>query len=119
MSDVDSEVLEARQRSDVIKNRVLSLCEDYPSVKGDYRLLWYRYIQRFHGAKLSFKGKSFFEELRVMPSPETIGRRYRELAEEGVDVLPRAGTQLKRVKRCRVYRDFYGQKELVDEEWFA
>jgi hypothetical protein len=117
MSDVDRRVLEARQESSAIKKRVLALCRDYPSVKGDYRLLWYRYIQRFHGARLSFKERSFFDELRRMPSPETIGRRYRELCEEGVEgVLPSEATQRKRRKRERVMRSAYSRSNLWDFE---
>ena len=114
MSDVPIGVLEKRVRSPKVRDLVEQLCRSRPSVKGDYRLLTYWMWKNYYGIKISL---DTFDMIRCAPSPETIGRRYREIVEEKdaeVGELknpfrPTAETQSKRRKNYRVYSEYFKQ----------
>jgi hypothetical protein len=104
MSDVDQDTLEARANDPTCKELVKELCRVYPSVKGDYRLLYYRYL-RSQGLHLNVQE---FDLLRTLYSPETITRRYRELANDNpTDYAPTEATLSKRRKNEKVYRAYF------------
>jgi len=104
MSDVPLETLEARAEDPTCKHLVAELCRVYPSVKGDYRLLYYRYL-RSQGLHLNVQE---FDLFRTLYSPETITRRYRELANDNpVDYAPTEATLTKRRKNEKVYRAYF------------
>lgn len=114
MSDVSIMVLNSRMESESIKNNVAALCERYPSCKGDYRLLVYRYWTRVCGIKINLKT---FDEIRNCPSGGTIERRLRELRQEDEEkalaegrsnkFAASPGTTSKRVKNREVHRNYY------------
>jgi hypothetical protein len=104
VSDVPVETLEERANDPTCKDIVAELCRVYPSVKGDYRLLYYRYL-RSQGLHLNIQE---FDLLRTLYSPETITRRYRELAGENPeDYAPTEATLSKRRKNEKVYRNYF------------
>lgn len=104
MSDAPRDVLEQRLDDPTCKMLVAELCHVYPSVKGDYRLLYYRYI-RSQGIKITLKD---FDQLRALYSPETVARRYRELQDENPsEYAPTEATLLKRAKNEKVYRAYF------------
>jgi putative component of toxin-antitoxin plasmid stabilization module len=107
MADVERETLEARANDPTCKELVATLCRVYPSVKGDYRLLYYRYL-RSQGLHLNIQE---FDLLRTLYSPETITRRYRELANDNpADYAPTEATLSKRRKNEKVYRAYFKQQ---------
>jgi hypothetical protein len=123
LSKVSKVTLEARLRDGTARKMVFELCERFPECTGDYRLLYWRYLREFRGCTMSFDSlKPFFEALRAGYSPETIGRRYRELVEEaeanadeaalGV-LLPSKATQVKRELNRQVHEGFYRVKPTV------
>ena len=118
MSDVAKVVLEARLRNQVIKDRVHSVLLDYPATRGDDLALAMRYYRRYYPfikslwdlERASYEGR--------VPTPDTLSRRRRELVyDEGhAELLPREGTQRKRLKNAVVYWGYYGLKPLMDFE---
>ena len=105
MSDVPIEVLRKRQKNPRVKDNVAMLCTAYPTCKGDYRLLTYRYWRECCGITINLKQ---FDQLRHAPSPETITRRYRELRQELPEkYTPSKGTTEKRAKRNSIMHDYY------------
>ena len=79
------ETLESRLANDTCKRLVWEILDAFPPTKGDYRLL-YRYaraeqMRRFDNnpelAKLTG-----FEKERLLYSPDTLGRRYREICDD-------------------------------------
>jgi hypothetical protein len=104
MSDVTHEVLQDRCADPTCKMLVAEICRAYPSCKGDYRLLYYRYL-RASGIKITLHD---FDHLRELYSPETVARRYRELQDENpVEYAPTEETLLKRGKNEKVYRAYF------------
>jgi hypothetical protein len=104
LADVDYDTLEDRANDPTCKEIVKEICRAYPSCKGDYRLLYYRYL-RYSGLHINLKE---FDLLRSLYSPETIARRYRELQNENpIDFAPTEETLLKRGKNERVYRAYF------------
>lgn len=104
MSDVPKETLEERLDDPTCKILVAELCRAYPSCKGDYRLLYYRYI-RSQGIRITLRD---FDQLRALYSPETVARRYRELQDENpAEYAPTEATLLKRAKNEKVYRAYF------------
>ena len=77
-----------------IKQRVRHVIECYPCVKGDYRLLNYYYNKMFGNY-----------EIRKNPSPESINRMYRKLAEEHPEFRPSERVQKKRARRESIIRE--------------
>lgn len=65
-----------------LKN-VLKLVRARPVCKGSYLILWCYYMNEYHGVKFP---EGFFDRERwhEIPSPETIGRAYRKLKEQGL-----------------------------------
>ena len=115
MSDCSVAVLKRRVESPKVLTLVDRLCRSRPSVKGDYRLLTYWMWKDFYGINISLKT---FDQIRSAPSPETIGRRYRELnaawradhsEAEHNPYAPSPETRLKRSKNYRVYRDYFAR----------
>lgn len=103
-SDVDRDTLEERVSDPTCKEIVAQLCRVYPSIKGDYRLLYYRYLRQA-GLHINLKE---FDLLRTLYSPETVTRRYRELADENpADYAPTEATLSKRRKNEKVYRAYF------------
>jgi hypothetical protein len=116
MSDVPIQVLQKRVESPKGAELVDDLLYHFPEARGDDRRLYWRYVTQVLGVRLSFSEAS---KLFKGFSSDTLGRRRRELIvkarQEGDDVklaylLPREGTQRKRMKRCKVYAEFYGGK---------
>jgi hypothetical protein len=104
MSDVDQEILEDRANDPKCKDIVRELCRHFPECKGDYRLLYYRYLRQA-GLHINIRE---FDLLRTLYSPETITRRYRELAGENpADYAPTEATLSKRRKNEKVYRAYF------------
>lgn len=104
--------------SSVIKTRdaVLDILSKYPSSKGHYSLLTYYVWRDWHNIHLA---GSTFKQLLYAPSPSTIGRAYRKIAEEEREILkqdpmykplslPTDRTLTKRERREQLYRAFYG-----------
>lgn len=115
MADVEVAVLERRQEDDTIKRCVAELCRKYPSVKGDYWQLCWRFWREYCGVKISF---ATFEAMRFAPSPETIGRRMRELkVENPFEYAATAPTEHKRWKRFRVMLEHYSGARKLNEFW--
>jgi hypothetical protein len=111
MSDVPIEVLRKRLWSGRIKDLVASVCERYPSCKGNYGLLLFRVYRELGVRNL----RDFFDKMDGLPSPETVGRRFRELKEEDPERYRASlGTELKRSKNESVFREFYGARHLTD-----
>jgi len=105
MADVPIEVLRKRQKNPRVKDNVAMLCAAYPTCRGDYRILIYRYYREVCGINISLKN---FDQLRRAPAAESICRRYRELREELPEkYLPSKGTTEKRAKRNSVMHDYY------------
>ena len=114
MSDVPIEVLRKRQKNPRVKDNVTMLCAAYPTCKGDYRILIYRYYREICGINISLKS---FDQLRRAPAAESICRRYRELRQELPEkYTPSKGTTEKRAKRQAVYNEYYSPK-LTELEW--
>lgn len=116
MSDVAVQVLERRVQSPKGASIVDDLLYHFPEARGDDRRLYWRYITQVLGVRLSFAEAS---KLFKGFSSDTLARRRRELIvkarQEGDEsklayLQPRAGTQHKRAKRCKVYAEFYGGK---------
>jgi hypothetical protein len=123
LSKVSKTTLESRLRDGTARKIVFDLCERFPECTGDYRLLYWRYLREYRGCTMSFDSlKPFFEALRAGYSPETIGRRFRELLEEAEAdgdqealevLLPREATRVKRELNRQVFEGFYGVKPVV------
>ena len=93
-----------------VKAHVKEVYLDYPSTRGDDRLLIWRYLRRFHpNIRLTFKQ---FDELRSIPSFETIRRRGQELRAEIPALQPKERTQQKRYRRSEAFRHYYGDGQL-------
>jgi hypothetical protein len=72
------------RRGKYVKAIVAQTLINHPSTKGNYReLLWraWEYTAREHDINLTLP---LFELLLILPSPETVGRRYREIKEEEI-----------------------------------
>lgn len=121
MSDCSISVLEKRVRSPTVRENVSLLCKKYPSIKGDYRLLLYRYWREVCGINISLKT---FDEIRRAPSPMSITRRFQELNAEfqatygslGNPYAPSPETISKRRKNEFVHRDFYSKLKRSDND---
>ena len=87
------------------------VCAEFPYCKGDYRLLVekvqveHRKILRRENSSLSW-----FELKRLTFAPDTIGRRYRELAAACPEFYPRPVTRVKRGLREEAFRLHYGEQ---------
>ena len=83
MSDVPISVLKARLNNPTCKELVAEVCQRWPACKGNYGLLYFRVSQRLGISCL----KDYFAALEQgrAYSPETIGRRYREIDEKEPD----------------------------------
>lgn len=104
MSDADIEDLEDHWNDISCKDVVAAICKIYPSCKGDYRLLDYRYL-RYMGVNITLRD---FDQLRRIWSIGTVNRRYRELQDENPnEYAPTEATLLKRAKNERVIRKYY------------
>lgn len=113
MSDVAKVVLEERLRNSRVKDLVSDLCLRRPCVRGDYRLLQYYFLRDYCGIRISL---ATFDDLRRAPSPETISRRFRELCNEEPSVYcASVGTEAKRRKNERVWREYYANKGRLNE----
>ena len=88
-----------------IKDKVKAILEDYPSTRGDDRLLQYRFLEKYSPVKLAFHE---FEELRRLFSPETLPRRRRELQKEFPELRPLKRTTAKRERAENAERNYYG-----------
>jgi hypothetical protein len=75
MSDVPISVLRGRLRRATTKQVVVETCIEEPSCCGDYRRL-YEVVKRKSMEKNA--GGSYGDLRRILPSPESTGRRYRE-----------------------------------------
>jgi hypothetical protein len=105
MSDVPIEILKKRLWSGRVKDLVARICTDYPSCKGNYGLLLWRVYRQLGINNLH----DFFENINRLPSPETIGRRFRELqAADPENFAPSVSTATKRENNESVYREYYG-----------
>lgn len=136
MSDVAIQVLQKRVESPKGAELVDDLLYHFPEARGDDRRLYWRYVTQVLGVRLSFSEAS---KLFKGFSSDTLGRRRRELIQEAkserddaknaidferwadaeyhLDYLqPKEGTRHKRLVRCRVYKEYYGHKELWDFE---
>jgi hypothetical protein len=142
-SKVSEKTLKKRLESDAAKKMVRELCEKYPTVRGDYRILTWRYLSDFRGCKMSFpEFEDFFVGLRGSFSPDTVGRRYRELVQEQQEklknaeldgdevakqdavtelkfLLPTPETLAKRKLNRKVYRAFFSQHKIEFPEYSA
>lgn len=87
------------------------VCGEFPYCKGDYRLLVER-VQEEHRKQLRAENPalSWFELKRLTFAPDTIGRRYRELAAACPEFYPRPKTRVKRVLREDAFRVHYGEQ---------
>jgi hypothetical protein len=94
-----------------VKKKLAELCHKYPSIKGDYRLMTYRFWTEVCGIKITFKD---FNTIRRAPSPETIGRRFRELqASDPISYQPSLATIDKRQHNERLYRTYFKTERTV------
>lgn len=111
MADVSKKVLESRIRNEVIKNRVHSILLDRPCARGDDLVLALEFYRRYYPHIRSLWDLELASFKGLVPTPDTISRRRRELVyDEGhSELLPSLGTQRKRLKNAGVYCDFYGQ----------
>ena len=84
-SGVALETLESRLNSDTCKRLVWEILDAVPSTKGDYRLL-YEYARKEQLRRLNntnnFNNLTDFEKERMLYSPDTLGRRYREICDD-------------------------------------
>lgn len=95
-----------------VKDRVKEIYMDYPSTRGDERLLVKRYLDRFcPQVRLT---ASQFELLRTIPSFETIRRRGQELRRENPGLQPTKRVQHKRYRREIAIREYYRETHIVD-----
>jgi hypothetical protein len=133
MSDVPISVLRGRLRRATTKQVVVETCIEEPSACGDYRRL-YEIVKRKSQEK---NASGLYSDLRrILPSPESSGRRYREafnevaekleedfikkgfsveearvrsrLREFGNFLAPLPDTQEKRSKNFVAHLDYYG-----------
>lgn len=89
-----------------VKDEVEQILREYPSSRGDDRVLIYRYVRNYcPQIKLSFKS---FEDLFKIPSFETIRRRGQELRREHDELQPTEKTQKKRFRRAEAMKNYYG-----------
>lgn len=112
MADVSVGVLQDRQSDLTCKKLVAEACERWPSCKGSYTELNLR-VSAMCGVRSL---RDYFNQLEehLVYSPETVGRRYRELVEEDpVKFAPSAATLAKRAKRERVMKRYYGRRKAV------
>ena len=105
-------------RTERVKDRVEKILKEWPSTRGDDRLLQWRYLRAYTGVRLSF---SQFESLRIMPSPETITRRRREIQAENEELKPTTRVRIKRkVREAALHNQFGKGLKLTDfQEWRA
>lgn len=89
------------------------VCAEYPYCKGDYRLLVEK-VQDEHRKILheSNPELTLFELKRLTYAPDTIGRRYRELAVACPEFYPRPPTRAKRELREQAFRAHYGEQAM-------
>ena len=96
------------------------VCGEFPYCKGDYRLLVEK-VQKEHRKILheSNPKLTLFELKRLTFAPDTIGRRYRELAAACPEYYPRPVTRVKRGLREEAFKVFYGEQAFKqDSEGF-
>lgn len=89
-----------------IREKVHRILHKYPATRGDDRLLLFYYLRAYCSVKLTF---SQFEELRRMPSPDTIGRRRREIQAENPNMRPTEKTIIKREILQEENRNYYSK----------
>lgn len=82
-----------------IYEKVVLLCKEKPVSKGDYRLLTTYYYWKYHFRKFGLP----FDELRKLPSPESITRAFRKAVENG-DIEPTEKMLLRREQREKTFR---------------
>jgi hypothetical protein len=93
-----------------VKDNVKTIYLEYPSTRGDDRLLIKRYLDRFcPQVRLTAKQ---FELLRTIPSFETIRRRGQELRAEIPSLQPTERVKQKRYRRSEAFRHYYGDGQL-------
>ena len=133
MSDVPMSVLRGRLKRATTKQVVVETCIETPSACGDYRRL-YEVVKRKSQEKNA--SGSYSDLRKILPSPESTGRRYREAFEEIAEKLeidfirrgfpkpeakvrsrlrefgnflaPLPSTQEKRAKNFDAHLDYYG-----------
>jgi len=107
MADVKLAVLEKRfdRQEDTVKGRLKELLRKRPYCRGDYRLMYYYFLKDCCGLNINLRE---FDKLRLCPSPETVGRRFRELQNEDVLFAPSLATQRKRWRNEKLYRRRFG-----------
>lgn len=79
MSDVSFSVLRGRLKKATTKQVVVETCIEEPSACGDYRRL-YEVVKRKSQEKNA--SGSYSDLRRILPSPESVGRRWREAFNE-------------------------------------
>ena len=143
MSDVPISVLRGRLKKATTKQIVVETCIEEPSACGDYRRL-YEVVKRKSVEKNA--SGSYAGLRRILPSPESVGRRWREavgevaekleldfirrgfpepeakvrsrLREFGNFLAPLPGTQEKRAKNFIAHLDYYGKPHPDSEGGF-
>ena len=106
MSLVEVAVLRKRLWSGRVKDLVEQVCVEYPACKGSYGLLLWRVYRKLGVYNL----RDFFDKMSGLPSPETIGRRFRELKQERpAEFNPSEATVEKRFNNELVYHEYYGR----------
>jgi hypothetical protein len=103
------------ERTRRVKDMVREIYEDYPSTRGDDRLLIKRVLDRFFPqVKLT---PIMFEALRSIPSFESIRRRSQELRVEHPEYQPTERVKQKRIRRASAFRNYYGTGKLKITDW--
>jgi hypothetical protein len=101
--------MDEMQTLKAIHARVGKLLDEKPYVKGDYRLLDAIYLRKYHGVYLCrIINNDFvvleFDEIRKLPSMETINRSFRLHQAKGKK--PSLRTQEKRINREETIKEF-------------
>ena len=99
MEDKKGKNEEFREKQRTIMQNISELCEKYPEVKGNYTLLYQRYVRYFCGLRWFVK----WELLHELPSPESITRAFRKLKEDGT-VQETLKTAARRDEQQQLYR---------------
>jgi hypothetical protein len=87
-------MIENEQGLKTMIQRVKLLSERYPEVKGNYVLLYQRYIWYFEGLRWFVD----WEKLKTTSSPESVARAFRKAVEKGF-ILPTEKMKERRRKR--------------------
>lgn len=94
------------QKQISIKEKVHRILLKYPATRGDDRLLLFYYLRAYCSVKLTFRQ---FEELRKIPSPDTLTRRRQEIQAKNENMRPTPKTQLKRELLQEANRNYFGK----------